>query len=188
MARHERLPQKVFAALFGAAQSGDKPDAQEDRPVSESKPVAATVAEIKAAFPKAKSDFIVKCMERALPMASVAAAAAEEMMAENEELTAKCKAMEEELAKYKSMEGEVEEEEEVPTPPSAKANRKPLARVGSGTTGKTSKESWDEAVAAELKPGVARSKALALANRKNPGLREKMLAEVNASRPMAGRR
>jgi hypothetical protein len=71
---------------------------------------------------------VLACLKAKKPLASVAQAAVEEMMAENQEMAAKCKAMEEELAKYKSMEPSeeekpaeaMEEEEEVKYPASLK--------------------------------------------------------------------
>ena len=156
--------------------------------MSDSTPVAATLQEIKAAFPKAKSDFIVKCLERALPMASVAQAAVEEMMAENQEMAARCKAMEEELAKYKSMEPkeeepveamEDEEEELVESKATARGGVKPIAKAKEG--GPSACVRWDEAVTQCLaKCGGNKVKAVALANRLNPGLRQAFLDEVNS--------
>jgi anti-sigma factor RsiW len=126
-------------------------------------------------------------------MASVAAAAAEEMMSENEELMAKCKAMEEELAKYKAAELEIStddeeddsekemakaaEEEKVEA--KAKSGVKPVAKARTG--GPSASVRWNQAVdAAMAKTGNNKMKAVALANRNHPGLREAFLAEANA--------
>jgi hypothetical protein len=130
-------------------------------------------------------------------MASVAAAAAEEMMNENEELAAKCKAMDEEMAKYKAAELEIstddEDEEEKPDAkakaeedeekkPDAKAKArgvKPVAKAR--TSGPSASTRWDNAIENALpKCGGNKMKAVALANRNHPGLREAYLAEVNA--------
>ena len=155
--------------------------------MSDSTPVAATLQEIKAAFPKAKSDFIVKCLERSLPMASVAQAAVEEMMAENQEMAARCKAMEEELAKYKSMEPSEEEpaeamedeDEVVESKAVARGGVKPIAKAKTG--GPSARVRWDEAVSQCLaKCGGNKVKAVAMANRSNPGLRQAFLDEVNS--------
>src|SRR5690606_15135473 len=130
-ARVDSLPHGVFAALFGAGSGGDKVPTKEKTMADQ--PVAATIQEIKTAFPKAKSDFVVRCLMQSLPMASVAAQVVEETMTENESLAAKVSAMEEELiaaraqldelsARAKAMEGEGGEggeEEEVA--PQAKA-------------------------------------------------------------------
>jgi hypothetical protein len=183
------MPHGVVAALFGAGSDGENRET-EGKPMSTA-PVAATIQEIKAAYPKAKADFIVKCLERSLPMASVATAAAEEMMSENEELMAKCKAMEEELVKYKAMESESPDDEE--EKPEAKAEKdeeeKPEAKAKSGvkpvakarTSGPSASARWNQAVdAAMAKTGNNKMKAVALANRNHPGLREAFLAEANA--------
>jgi ATP-dependent protease ClpP protease subunit len=195
-ARLDKLPHGVVAALFGAGSGGDT-ESHKEQSMSDSKPVAATVGEIKAAFPKAKSDFIVKCLERQLPLASVAQAAAEEMMTENETLAAKVAAMEEELtsarammeelaARAKAMEGGEEETEEAKAKgeydEKATARRTGVTPVARGTAGKPSASArWKDAVnACLLQTGGDKVKAVALANRSNPGLREAYLAEVNA--------
>lgn len=193
IARVESLPHGVATALFGAGSGGDN-DSKKGKSMSESKPVAATVKEIKAAFPalaKAKPHFVIECIEREMPLASVASAAAEEMMKENEELKAKVSAMEEEMAKAKvkaeeddeekpeAMEdGEDKEDEKT----EAKARARGVKPVAKGTSGRPSASArWSEAVDAALpKCGGNKMKAVALANRMNPGLREAMVAEVNS--------
>ena len=52
-ARLDNMPHGVVTALFGAGSGGDN-DSTKGQKMTESKPVAATVREIKAAFPKAK--------------------------------------------------------------------------------------------------------------------------------------
>jgi hypothetical protein len=158
----------------------------------ESTPVAATLKEIKAAFPKAKAERVIAWALKEMPMASVATAAAEEMMSENEELMAKCKAMEEELAKYKAAELEIStddeeddsekemakaaEEEKVEA--KAKSGVKPVAKAR--TNGPSASVRWNQAVDAAMAKTKDKMKAVALANRTHPGLREAFLAEANA--------
>jgi ATP-dependent protease ClpP protease subunit len=193
-AKVKTMPHGVVAALFGAGSDGENRET-EGKPMSTA-PVAATIQEIKAAYPKAKSDFIVKCLERSLPMASVASAAAEEMMSENEDLKKQVSAMQEELAKYKAMdeekakamEGEDDEEEkpamamedeEEKVEAKAKSGVKPVAKAR--TSGPSASVRWNQAVdAAMAKTGNNKMKAVALANRNHPGLREAFLAEANA--------
>jgi ATP-dependent protease ClpP protease subunit len=193
-AKVKTMPHGVVAALFGAGSDGENRET-EGKPMSTA-PVAATIQEIKAAYPKAKSDFIVKCLERSLPMASVASAAAEEMMSENEDLKKQVSAMQEELAKYKAMdeekakamEGENDEEEkpemamedeEKKVEAKAKSGVKPVAKARTG--GPSASVRWNQAVdAAMAKTGNNKMKAVALANRNHPGLREAFLAEANA--------
>jgi len=194
-AKVKTMPHGVVAALFGAGSSGDN-DSTKGKTMSESKPVAATLQEIEAAFPRASEKFIVKCLRRSLPLASVASAAAEEMMSENEELKKQVSAMMDELAKYKAMDEEKakamesEEDEEEPAmamedeekKPDAKAKArgvKPVAKAR--TSGPSARVRWDEAIdAAMAKTGNNKMKAVALANRNHPGLREAMVSEVNA--------
>lgn len=189
------MPHGVVSALFGVGSGGDN-DSKKGHKMTESTPVAATVQQIKAAYPKAKAEFVLSCIERALPMASVASAAAEEMMKENEELKARVSAMEEELAKAKAeitIDTEDEDEEEMPTKAKAmedeqkkdyeaKARARGVKPVAKGTTGKPSASArWSSAVDDALaKCGNNKMKAVALASRQNPGLREAMLSEVNA--------
>jgi ATP-dependent protease ClpP protease subunit len=191
-AKVKTMPHGVVAALFGAGSDGENRET-EGKPMSTA-PVAATIQEIKAAYPKAKADFIVKCLERSLPMASVASAAAEEMMSENEELKKQVSAMTEELAKYKAMDDEkakaIEDEEEKPE---AKAEEdeeeKPEAKAKSGvkpvakarTSGPSASVRWNQAIETALaKCRGNRAKAVAMANRNHPGLRAAMVAEANA--------
>jgi hypothetical protein len=183
------MPHRVVAALFGAGSGGDN-DSEKGEPMTESKPVAATLQEIEAAFPKASEKFIVKCLRRNLPLASVATAAAEEMMSENEELKKQVTAMEDELAKYKAMESESDDEEEAPdaraeeddeeknTEAKARSGVKPVAKAR--TSGPSARVRWDQAVDAAMAKTKDKMKAVALANRNHPGLREAYLAEVNA--------
>lgn len=186
-ARHTKMPQRVFAALFGAGLNGDNRDTTTEQPMSEQKPVAASIKEIKAAFPKMKDSFFVKCLERELPLASVAGAAAEELMQENAALTAQVQAMEEELTalKAKAMDEETamdEEEvvEEETAKATAKSGLKPVAKAKATVATSTATDQWNAAIEAALPTAKTRFKAVAVANRKHPGLRERMLKEVNA--------
>jgi ATP-dependent protease ClpP protease subunit len=188
-AKLSNLPHGVVAALFGAGSGGNKEPLPKDKPMSDSTPVAATLQEIKAAFPKAKSDFVISCLERSLPMASVASAAVEEMMAENASLRAEVQAMKEEMAKAKAavpteeepaaMEGEEELVEEViEAKATAKSGVKPIAKAK--TSGPSARVRWESSIDSCLpKCGGNRVKATAMANRLNPGLRQAFLDEVN---------
>ena len=200
-ARLDSMPFGVVTALFGAGSSGDN-DSKKGKSMSESVPVAATVQQIRTAYPKAKAEFIVKCMERGLPMAQVAQVAAEEMMTENETLAAKVSAMETELktaraqlqelaSRAKAMEDEpMPEEEETAKAKAmedeekakAKAKASGVKPVAKATSGRPSASAqWHSAIENALpKCGGNKMKAVALANRQNPGLREAYLAEVNA--------
>lgn len=184
-ARIESMPHGVVTALFGAGSGGDN-DSKKGIPMTESTPVAATIDDIERAFPKAKADFVLKWAKAKVPMASVAAAAAEEMMKENEELKAKALAMEEELnaLKAKAEGGEEDpaaegDDEEMCR---AKARAKGVKPIARGTSGRPSASArWNNAVEDSLaKCGGNKMKAVAMANKQNPGLREAFIAEVNA--------
>lgn len=186
------MPHGVVSALFGAGSGGDN-DSKKGQKMTESTPVAATVQQIKAAFPKAKAEFVLSCIEKSLPMASVASAAAEEMMKENETLRAenemlKAKAMEYENAKAMEdeekpdakAEGEdMEEEKKEDT--MAKARARGAKPVAKGTSGKPSAAArWKDSIQAKVAAGIPRAQAIMAVDVENPGLRTQYLAEVNA--------
>lgn len=186
VARVESLPHGVVTALYGAGSGGNN-DSKKGTKMSESKPVAATVKEIKAAFPaiaKSKPQFVIDCIEKEMPLASVATAAAEEMLKENEELKAKVAAMEEEMTALKAkaeitIDTEEEDQKEESEAKARATGAKPIAKGGSSTPSASVK--WNSAVSDALaKCGGNRMKAVAMASRNNPGLREAMLQEVNS--------
>lgn len=193
-AKHEKMPQRVYAALFGAGSGGETREPTKDKPMSDTqKTVAATVKEIKAAFPKAKSDFVLSCIERSLPLAQVQSEMMTETMTENEALQAKCgqleaniAAMQTELAAAKAaMEIAVVPEEEKPVVPDANAaptarGAKPVARATSGATSVSAKAQWDSLVDEKVKAGMARPKAVLALARTHEQLRQQMLTEANA--------
>jgi len=178
------MPQGVFASLFGdASEAGDKREKTRSKSMSETQvPVAASLAEIKAAFPKAKAEFIVRCLEKQLPVASVLS---EALAAMDEELTATKAQLAEAIAagKAKAMDGEempMEEEEEAPVEAKAKAKTgvRPIAKA-TAVSKPSAKAEWKTKIHAMVQQGIAKDKATAIVNRENPGLREQMLAEVN---------
>lgn len=194
LAQQESLPYGVVVALCGATPGGEPSETTAEKPMSQSPPVAATLQEIKAAFPKATSDFVVRCLEKSLPLASVAEAAVAEMMRENDDLKAQLAAMKEEMAKAKAMEedqsGEMIEEmmavehgdEEKMADAKAKAKGvRPIAKAKAVSVSASAR--WNAAVDDCLtKCGGNKARAVALANRLNPGLRQAFIDEVNAAR------
>lgn len=199
IARVESLPHGVATALFGVGSGGDN-DSKKGKSMSESKPVAATVKEIKAAFPalaKKRPEFVVDCIEREMPLASVASAAAEEMMKENETLRAenddlKAKAAEYEQAKAKAeecddekpdakAEGEDDPDEDKKEDAEAKARARGAKPVAKGTSGRPSASTrWKDLIQAKVTAGVPKAEAIMKVDIENPGLRKQYLAEVNA--------
>lgn len=176
------MPHGVVAALFGAGSGGEKRDSKKGHTMAESQPVAATLEEIEAAFPKAKSDFVIKCLKKKMPMASVATAAVEELMAENAQLQARIQAMEQEMTKAKAMDPAEVIEEMTEEEPAEEAKAKGVKAVAKAkTSGPSASVKWQSAIQSALPDCKGnKMKAVALASRNNPGLREAMLAEVNA--------
>lgn len=188
------LPQRVAASLFSAANGGNPKPRQEPPMANEKKP--ATVSQIKAIFPKAKDKFVVRCMEQELTEEQVATKAMEELQAENDELNAKLKAMEEENEKAKAKASEEEEkakakaeeeeqqakaEEEETTKAKAHARgSKPVGFAGGSKGGVASATArWQAAVDECSKGSRNRAQAVIKANKRYPGLRDEMLAEAN---------
>jgi hypothetical protein len=135
-------------------------------------------------------------------MASVATAAAEEMMKENEELKAKVTAMEEEMARAKAAmedeekpeameDGEDDDDEEEPKAEYGKDDKKEMAKarakargvkpIAKGTIGRPSAAArWKDSIQAKVAAGIPRAQAIMAVDVENPGLRTQYLAEVNA--------
>lgn len=194
IAKMSTMPHGVVSALFGAGSGGEQRDKKKGQKMSEpSQPVAATLQEIKAAFPKAKAEFIVRCLEQNRPMASVAQAAVEEMMNENAQLRAEIDALKAEKAKAALPATDPSEpDEDDTTPPSnacnpdempqktAKASGvKPVAKAKGA--GPSAREQWNTAIDAALpKCRGDRAKAVAMVNRNHPGLRAAFVAEANS--------
>jgi ATP-dependent protease ClpP protease subunit len=174
-----KLPHGVVMALFG-----NSPDQQRETQMSQTVTrVAATAKAIKAKFPRAKSDFVVRCMEKEMTMEEVGDEYMEEteeeavsLKAQVEELMAKVKAMEEKeaTAKAKAMEDEKKEAE-------AKAKLRsgvaPIGGVGGGSGGKDGdpRAQWLDVVNGHVKAGVPRAKAVSLASKTHPEIREAMV-------------
>lgn len=183
VAKSIKMPQGVFASLFGdASEAGDKREKTKEKPMSETQaPVAASLAEIKAAFPKAKAEFIVRCLEKQLPVASVLT---EALAAMDEELTATKAQLAEALAAGKAssmeeemMEEEVSEEKMMESKAQARTGVKPVAKAS--TSKPSARAQWNAKISAKVQQGMAKDKAVLAVNRENPGLRAQMLEESN---------
>ena len=176
------MPYAVVASVRPTIGEPSKPT---EKPMADDKtPVAASVQEIKSAYPKMSAEFVLSCVEKNLPIAEVAKAAADEMEAklaameeENAEMKAKLTAMEEEKAK--SMDDEnADAKAKADAQAKAKGNQ-PVAQAKSTPTA-TATDRWKTAVSEHVDKGMTRVKAVQAANRRHPGLREEMLAEANA--------
>lgn len=173
-----QTPTLVYAAMYGRQSDGDPPaETPKETPMSKTEPVAATVKTIKAAYPKATSEFIVKCMEDDMAMEDVGEEYAKAMEEENQELKSKLAAMEEEIVALKaSAESEEEPEEEMPVP--AASGAAPVANAGESTSG-DAKAEFESLVEANVSKGMSRVKAVIAANRAKPMLRQAMVAQAN---------
>ena len=186
----KHLPVAVLSAMYGS-NSGKPPAATpKETEVTTAKKVAASVKTIKAAFPKAKNEFIVKCMEEELTEEEVTSAHARAMEEENEELIAKVSAMEEELAalKAKAMDDETAMEEEEAAKAKAeeeesialaKRGLKPVATRIKGVNTAPVSEQWDDLVGTFVAKGQSRIKAVVSANKARPDLRKALVQESN---------
>ena len=161
-----RLPYQVCASLGEAT-----PKPQEPEPMAEeTKPVAASITEIEKAYPKASSEFVLGCIKRELPLAQVAEEMNTQLQSEIDALTAKNQELTEALEAAKP---------EPQPEPEASTGNKPVASSGTEPVA-TATDRWNGAVQDCIKEGLPRAKAVMAASRKNPGLRQEMLAEVNA--------
>lgn len=191
-AKVKTMPHGIVQALFGAGLSGDNREPTKGKSMSESQtPVAATIQEIKRAYPKAKADFIIKCMEQSMPMPQVAEAAYAEVMIDNQSLSDRITALEATIAELQAT--EATEATEVPpvaaVPPTQPVAQVPVAKAKSGVAPMaqskskpvaSAKKTWSDLIQAKVTTGMPRAKAVVAVNKENPGLREQMLDEVNA--------
>ena len=167
----------------------------------EMKPMAATYAELKKAFPQAKAEFIVRCLDRTLDldraraefdqeMSETLAAVTEELTkcrAELEEMktTAAKAAAEEAMVKEEKKEEEVAakakaaEEEEVKAKAKARSGVKPMA-AGKAKAGQSATARWHEAVAEKVKAGLPKAKAVRAIIAEDPELHIDFVREHNA--------
>ncbi len=192
-AQHTRMPQRVYAALFGATSTGEESETTKEQPVSTQKPTAASIKDLKAALPKMTATFYVRALEEEMTTEEATRAAADDLSEENAKLTARCTAMEEELAAIKdklsakaeseeepAAEGEeedatAEDDEEV----TAKSKAQPVARKRSSAPTATATQRWNDAIDAAMVTAESKFKAAAIVNKKYPGLRDQMVAEAN---------
>ena len=169
------LPSFVYAAMYGSTEVSEPAATPKPKEVimseSSQQPVAATVSAIKKAFPKATSDFVVKCMEEEMNMEDVGEEYAKAMEEENETLKAQLAELQEEMAKLKAM-----EEEEAPMPEAS--GIKPVAHVSGGLVDNPQAK-WNEVIESYVAKGKTRQQAHIAANRAFPNLRAQLIAQAN---------
>jgi len=157
---------------------------------------SATFQELRTAFPRAHSDFIVACQDKGLTVEKARAEYDEETakaLEEKEQSLAKAKAEIDELkkeaeskAKAKAEEEEKKEaeakakaeEEEKAAEAKAKAGVK-AAAGGRVTGGQSARAVWDDAIAEKIKSGLPRAKAFRAVAIENPDLQLQVIAEAN---------
>jgi ATP-dependent protease ClpP protease subunit len=185
IANQHTVPHGVIVALSGAADIGNKQSQTKEKPMSDSPRVAASLKQIKAAFPKAKADFVIRCMEKEMTIEEVNASAMDEVQAENESLYAKVKAMEEELAAMKAAKAMEEpkpdamdddEEEVVGKAPSAAVAPVAKARRAPAISARVR---WNEVIENYEKSGLSRLQSAQKACREHRDLHNELLAEAN---------
>lgn len=149
-----------------ASEQGDKLMSQEAQG-----PKPATIAEIKAACEGASSDFVLAQVEAGATIEAAIKAhnkVLAERLAAAEAAAAKAQ---EEAAKVKATSAQ---------PATAKTGVQPIAQSSEGADSVSAREEWLTKVDAKISRGYSRDKACSLVNKENPGLRQRMLAELNA--------
>lgn len=171
-----KCPAQVFAAMYSPNKTLISKQEAADMPATKT---AASVSAIKAAFPKASSDFIVLCMEKEMAMEDVGEEYAKAMEEENEKLKAEVSELEEKLAKFET---KAKEDEENPAPNASnnKPGHMPVNPTGSANRNDVDpKDEWNDLVDSFKAKGHAPAKAVSLANKANPGLRQRLVDMAN---------
>jgi ATP-dependent Clp protease, protease subunit len=181
----------AVAATFDSRRFSNAPK-QGDRPMP------ATFADLKRAFPRAKSDFIVRCQERNLEL-DAARAEYDEMMAKAlEEMTEEAAKAKAELAEIKKEEetaakAKAEEEEKQAAEAKAKAKAeeeekqaaaarargvKPAKSAASAKAGQTATARWNGAINQKVQAGLTKAQAVAELVNEDPELQAEFLTEA----------
>ena len=162
----------------------------------------ATYQDLKKAFPRAKADFIVRCMDRNLDIEKARAEFDEDMVKALEETTeelakakaeleemkeaqAKAKAeeeltKEEEVAAKAKAKAEEDEEAEAKAKARAKAGVRPVAGKGGSRSGQSATAEWHDAIAEKMKTGLPKARATRAIVLERPELHRAFLTEVNS--------
>ena len=176
-----KLPHGVVTALFG---SPTKP--KEEVMTVERQP--ATARAIKQALPRAKSDFVVRCMEKEMTLDEVKDEYMQEVeqeavaMEDEKSMLMEAKAaLESELEEMKAKLAAMEEAAAQDKTPSARyaAGVKAVANRQGAATSVSAKSAWQSAVKAKMTAGMNRERAILTVDREEPELRAAFLAEIN---------
>jgi signal peptide peptidase SppA len=132
-------------------------------------PKAATIGELKAAFPKAEARFFVGCLEKEMTLAQA-------QTAYSAELHAQLEAKDKELAAIK------EEGSKSKTGLEAVGTRQAGKPAATSDAGANAIEQFENAVAEKVSGGMKKSKAIAAVAVANPDLHQAYIAAFNAER------
>lgn len=182
------------AATFDASRFSRPPQTNH----KETAMAAATFAELKTAFPRAKSDFIVTCQEKAYSLEKARAEYDEAMakaLEEKEAELAKAKAKAEEMEKEAEAKAKAEEDEKKAAEAKAKAEEEEekaatAAKAKSGVppvgTGKGkgvhAAGAFAGAVNERIKLGMTKAQAVSEVVREHPDLHREFVQAANAGR------
>lgn len=179
------------AADFDASRFSRPPQTKQE----ETAMAAATYHELKSAFPKAKAEFLTRCLDKDLTIDKARAEYDEAQAKALEETTeelAKAKAEMEELKKESEAKAKAEEEEKKAAEAKAKAEEEKKAAeakarsgvlpvgTATGRGGQTATAEWTEAVSEKMKAGLPKSKAIRSVVIERPELHQSYLSEANA--------
>jgi len=184
-----KLPQVVYATLYGERVGGDEKPEHKEIPMPEK--IVATVKQIKARYPKASNKFIVRCMEEEMDAEEVQEARSEELEEDNSTLESKLAELETEMeamrAVISNLKGEEMEEE-----PVAEEDKEELPAAKKRSTGTRAMEvasqpsqtgdphaEWEKVIQSFLAQSKTRKQAVSLANKRHPELRLALVEAKN---------
>jgi len=185
----------AVAAEFDASRFSKPPEIQKQK-----EPVMATPAtftELKAAFPRAKAEFLVLCQDKGHTLDKARAEydeATAKALEETTEELAKARAGFEEFKKETESKAKAEEEEKKEADAKAKAEEeeekkaaeaKAKSGVKAAASGKTrggqnASDRFHEAIAEKMKTGLPKAKAMRQVCIEDPDLQQEFIAEANA--------
>lgn len=136
-------------------------------PVAERKP--ASIAELKAKFPKASAEFRESCLERGLTLAEATDAYLAKTQEDLDQANARVASTQQELEKTKAASNRPGVDPVLPS----KGQSQAADTAGSAT------DRWNEAIAAKVKAGMKRDRAISAVVKADPDLHAAYLAEHN---------
>lgn len=181
--KHKTMPPRLVAQISKLAKANETltEGTEMSETTTPAKPTEATLEELEIICKNRPEAFIDRfCRAQQKLKASLSDAQTAYTTAIEAELAARdatIASLQTQLAQAQEEGEEMPEEEEEPEA-TAKTGTKPVANAGSTST-PTARQEWKTKIDAEIASGVARPKAVSNVNRRNPGLRQRYLAEVN---------